>query len=115
MSAEVQRLGYPEFTTEGLEKAFQNLKAAGLVAIKAEGADVVAEADPEGSEQTVQAGAGATQQRSSKRGSTVSTRSGARTAASVTTQPSLDDAYTMPMDKLLELANKQLAETNRGE
>lgn len=112
--SEVQRLGYTEFTTEGLEKAYQSLKKSGLLQLKTTGADDATEVEAKDKGGLPEPKVEATQQRSSKKSSTVSTRSGSvRTA--VNTQPTLDEAYNLPLDKLRELANKQLAERNGKE
>ena len=112
MKSEVQRLGYAEFTIEGLEKAYQGLKKSGLLVLKPADADGATEAARLEAERTAQAQQdAATQQRSSKKASTISTRSRS-TTTNVNTQPTLDEAYSMPLDKLRELANKQLADNN---
>jgi hypothetical protein len=104
--------GYREITSDGLEKAYQDLKASGLLQLKAEGSEDATEVEGTDTERTVQPQLEATQQSSRKKGSTINTRS-RQTAPPVNTQPSEDEAYTMPMDKLRELANKQLAERNQ--
>lgn len=114
LAAEVQRLGYTEFTTEGLEKAYQSLKKSGLLQLKAEEASGATEEEAEATERTAQPTVDATQQRSSKKGSNIPTRHGSRAATPRVTGPTEDEAYKLPMDQLRALANKQLAETNRN-
>lgn len=109
MVAEFRRLfpAEPEFTYEGLEKAYQSLKASGLLKLKTEGSEeatAVVTAEPARTEQPA---AETTQPRSQRKGSNLSGRS--TIAPKVETEPSLDEAYSLPMDKLRELANKQLA------
>ena len=117
MVAEFRRL-YPqatEFTRDGLEKAYQELKKSGLLKLKSLGADGVAEEKTKEPEQTVQPSADATQQRSQRTSSTISTRN-SRTASAVTSaQPTEDELYSMPLDKLKDLANAQLAKANAQE
>jgi hypothetical protein len=106
LTAEVQRLGFAEFTVEGLEKAYQSLKKSGLLKLKEQEADEATEAARLEAERTAQAQRDATQQRSPKKSSTIT-----RTRSAVVTNTGFneDEAYKMPKEKLLELANKQLA------
>jgi hypothetical protein len=115
LASEVQRFGYAEFTSEGLEKAYQSLKKSGLLSLKAAEAGDAAEVKTATTRQTVEPAADATQQRSQRKGSSISTRSGSRTTAVAATQPTEDEAYKMPLDDLKKLAEKQLADANRGE
>jgi hypothetical protein len=105
--SEVQRLGYNEFTEQSLEKAYQSLKASGLLKIKAEEAGGTTEAETEETERIVPPKVETTQPRSPRKASTVSTRGSG--APAVKTGPTEDELYTMPLDKLRNLANKQLA------
>lgn len=107
ITSEVQRLGYNEFTEESLEKAYQSLKASGLLRIKAEEAGGTTEAEAEETERLARPKVEATQPRSPKKASTVSTR-GAGSPA-VKTGPSEDELYSMPMEKLKQISNEQLA------
>lgn len=112
MLAEFARLNptATELTSEGLEKAYSSLAKSGLLVLKTEGADDATAGKVEVTQRTVEPTTEPTQQRSS-RSSGISTRN--RPAAPVTNQqPSLDEAYSLPMDKLRELANKQLAQNN---
>lgn len=102
-----QTHGYQEFTAENLEKAYQDLKANGLLVLKAEGAGGDTEAKGEDTVRTEQPKPEATQTRSPKRSSTISSRSSATPVRS--TEPTEDEAYKMPLDKLRALANQQLA------
>lgn len=112
IAAEVQRLGYTEFTDEGLEKAYQSLKTSGLLKLKQPEASGATEAERAEAERIAQAAREATQPRSSKKSSTISVRN--RPAVPPpNVMPSEDEAYSMPMEKLRELANKQLAQANQ--
>lgn len=107
ITAEVQRLGYSEFSETSLEKAYQSLKASGLLKLKAEEAGGTTEAETEEPQRIVEPKVEATQPRSPKKASTVSTR-GAGSPA-VKTGPSEDELYSMPMEKLKQISNEQLA------
>ena len=107
--AQLRLNGGTQLTVDGLEKAYQDLKADGLLVSKAEGAEVAAEEAPKDKPQTEESSASATQQRSPKRGSTISARAGVRVTTPVKTQPTLDEAYAMPLDQLRKLANEALA------
>jgi hypothetical protein len=115
LAAWLQTHGHAEITVEGLEKGYQDLKKSGLLKIKPVGAGDATEVNAATTQRTVEPAADATQQRSQRRGSSLSTRSGSRTTAVADTQPTEDEAYKMPLEKLRELANKQLADANRGE
>lgn len=110
----LQSHGHAEITYDGLEKAYQDLKVSGLLQLKAEGSEEATEAERKEAERIAQAKLDATQPRSQKKGSTLPS-GGSRKAAPVATQPSEDEAYALPLDKLRELANKQLAERNAAE
>jgi hypothetical protein len=115
MVSEYRRL-YPtatEFTSEGLEKAYLNLKHDGLLVLRSEEADAATETEAEVTARTEQANVEVTQQRSPKRSSTISTRTSTRVSAPVKVEPTEDELYSMPLDKLRALANKHLAETHR--
>lgn len=107
MTAWLQLHGLNDCTSDGLEKAYQDLKASGLLALKSEGTDVPPVITPTAT-QTADADASVQKGQSVRRGSTISTRS-VRAVVPVNAQPTLDEAYKMPMDKLRELANAQLA------
>lgn len=100
--------GHSEMTYESLEKAYQDLNSGGLLEIKAEGAEAATEvkaAETRGTPETV---AETTQRPSQRRSSGI--RTVARTTQTVVnTAPTEDEAYAMPLEKLRELANKQLA------
>lgn len=111
MAAEFQRL-HPtatEFTSEGLEKAYLNLKRDGLLVLRSEDADAATETETEVPARTEQPPAEVTQPRSPKRSSTISTRTTARGTAPPKQGFDEDEAYSMPLDKLRALAEKQLA------
>jgi hypothetical protein len=105
LAAWLQNNGEKEFSAENLEKAYQDLKQSGLLMLKAEGADEPTGDESKDAVRIEQPKPEATQVRS-PRSSTLSTRS--RRVAEVKTGPTEDEAYAMPMDKLRELANKQL-------
>lgn len=113
MTRWIQTNGHTEITTDGLEKAYQDLKASGLLSLKPAGAGDVADDATADKNQTDSPDVGTTQPRSPKKGSTVSVRSGHRAATNVNMQPTEDELYKMPLEELKELANKQLAASNR--
>jgi hypothetical protein len=104
MLAEFARL-YPdatEFTEAGLEKAYQSLSSSGLLVLRSEEADAATEAEVKATERIAQPKTEATQPRVSRKASTVSPRG--RPAPVVKTEPTEDELYAMPMDKLRRLA-----------
>lgn len=106
--AELQRLGFKEFTSESLEKAYQSLKASGLLKLKDVEANDATEDDASATQRTAETKVEPTQQRSLRRSSTISTRTSSRPVATRNTAPTEDEAYKMDLDKLRELANKAL-------
>jgi hypothetical protein len=102
----VKARGHQEFTTDSLNKAYESLKASGLLELKGADADGVAEVKTEDTQRTVAPTVETTQQRSQRRGSTIAT--GRTTAPKASVAPTEDEAYSLPMDKLKELANRQL-------
>ena len=107
---EVQRLGYNEFSNESLEKAYQSLKASGLLKVKVEEAGGTTEEEAAPVERIAQPVADTTQPRSLKKASTVSTRGSH--APIIKSGPSEDELYSMPLDKLRQISNEQLAKAN---
>ena len=108
MMEEFRRM-YPassEFDYEGLEKAYQSLKAGGLLQLKAEGGEETTAAETKGEARTEKPAAETTQSRSPRRSSIVQMRA---KPAPVTKGFDEDEAYKMPMDELLKRANAQLA------
>lgn len=105
--SEVQRLGFSEFTDQSLEKAYQSLKASGLLKLKTEEASEPTEVKAEATQRIAEPKVEATQVRSPKKSSTVSTRGAG--APVVKTGISEDELYSMPLDKLKKVANEQLA------
>lgn len=99
--------GFNEFTGEALEKAYQDLKTSGLLKLKAEVAGGDTKAEGEEAQRTAETTSEAAQTRSPKRSSNISHRGSA--APVVSTEPTEDEAYRMPLDKLRALANTQLA------
>lgn len=104
----------PEFTAEGLEKAYLNLKHDGLLVLRSEEADAAAETEAEETARTEQPKVEATQQRSPKRSSTISTRTSRST---VVPKPGFDEdeAYKLPLEEVLARAEKQFAETRQAQ
>ena len=103
--------GYSEYTSEGLEKAYQDLKASGLLKLKSQEADGTTEENGEGTQRIAASKPGTTVVPSRKKGSTISARAG-NLSVPRNVGPTEDELYTMPMDKLKELANKQLSASN---
>jgi hypothetical protein len=114
---EFRRL-YPdatEFTVTGLDKAFESLQRDGLLKLKEPEASEPTNTEPPTKvaepprieEPTKPAEPPAAPVRSPKKGSTVST--GRSPAPVVKVGHSEDEMYQMSMDKLLDLANRQLA------
>lgn len=106
MNAEIIQLGLP-VTSENLHKAYSQLKQGGFLELKGEEANADTDDKAKEPERIAQAKVEATQQRT-KKASGISTQS-SRTAAPANTEPSEDDAYNMPLDKLKQLANKQMS------
>lgn len=103
----MQLNGLTEMTENNLEKAYQSLKASGLLHIKAEEAGGVAEEETKETQRIVETKVEATQPRSPRKASTVSLRGGG--APVVKTGPTEDELYSMPLEKLKQLSNEQLA------
>jgi hypothetical protein len=83
----IQGRGYQEFTEANLEEAWQALQGK----LKLKGSS--------------------TASTSTRRSSSVSTSRSS--APHISTEPSEDEAYRMPLEKLSALANSQLAERNQ--
>jgi hypothetical protein len=104
-----------EFTVTGLDKAFESLQRDGLLKLKEPEASeptnneppTKVEEPPRIEEPTKPAEPPAAPVRSPKKGSTVS--AGRSPAPVVKVGHTEDEMYAMPMDKLLEHANRQLA------
>ena len=105
--------GYTEFTTEGLEKAYQDLKKSGLLVLKTEEAGDATDVDDTATQRTAEPKSEATQQRSQKKSSTISTRN-RPTVANKVEQFSEDEAYALPLEEVRKRADAQLA-ANRQE
>lgn len=110
MVAWVQTHGYPEFTEDNLEKAYQDLKASGLLKIKDPEASVTTQTTPKDAERIVPAKEETAQPRSSQRASSVPAKA---PASVIKTEPTEDELYNLPMDKLRSMANDQLAKANQ--
>jgi hypothetical protein len=94
-------------TSENLAKAYLHLKESGLLALKGEEANPVAEETVEETERIAPPPPVPAQQRT-KKVSTIGTHS--RVApAPPPAEPTEDDAYKMPLEELKRLANKQMA------
>jgi len=106
LAKQCQLNGEQEFTAEGLHKAYLELKESGLLELRTEGADADTKQTADTKERIVPSQTDATQQRS-RRSSTVISRG--RTAP-IKTEPTEDELYSMPLDKLRDLANAKLAE-----
>lgn len=115
----VREHNYNEFTQENLEKAFEDLSGRGLLKLKTDEASAPTKTEVKPKvETTTRIERPATEVtevtpvRSSRKASTVST---SRSSAPVVkTELTEDDLYAMPMDKLKDLSNKQMAEFNRA-
>lgn len=115
MMAEYRRL-FPdatEFTSEGLEKAYLSLKRDELLVLRSEEADAATEVEAEATARTERPKVEATQPRSPKRSSTISTRTSARGVAPVKQGFDEDEAYNLPLDELRKRAEKAMAEAAR--
>lgn len=107
--SEFQRL-YPtatEFTSEGLEKAYDSLNTSGLLVLRQEEAERATEDEAEVTERIAQPKAEATQRVSPRKSSTISTRTSSK-GVRTNQEPTEDEAYSMPIEKLRALADRQL-------
>jgi predicted secreted protein len=97
-----------EFSAENLEKAYQSLVAKGLLDTKDGKASSVQEEPEQPKTGITSEGSVKTPPQGTKKASGLSTKN--RPAVPVkSTTPSEDELYNMPLDKLQELANKQLS------
>lgn len=113
LSAEVQRLGYTEFTNESLEKAYQSLKASGLLKLKDAEASDATEDEAKDAQRIAEPKVEATQQRSSKTGSNISTRTSTRSTPVVKKGPTEDELYDRSKyttAQIREMAEKAMRE-----
>jgi hypothetical protein len=104
----VQAHGYSEFTEDNLEKAYQDLTKSGLLQLKAAEADDATGTEDKEQKRIASTGSEVAQQRSSKKGSTI--KAGSRTAPAAKTGPTKDELYSMPLEKLRDLADSQPAQ-----
>jgi hypothetical protein len=103
----MQLNGCTEMTEENLEKAYQSLARGGLLHLKTEEAGGTTEDDTADTSRIVKPTVEATQPRSPKKASTVSTRgAGAPTPKAGLSE---DELYSMPLEKLRQISNEQLA------
>lgn len=95
-----------DFSAEGFEKAYTDLKDSGLLQVKdAEAGDEQKKADAE-AKRIADAAEAASSQRT-KKGSGISTQR--KTTTPAPTEPSEEDMYTMDLMELRKRANQQLA------
>jgi len=94
-------------TSENLAKAYLHLKEGGLLTLKGEEANPVADGEPAEPARIERPAAAPAQQRT-KKVSTIGTQNRI-TPAAPKAEPTEDEAYKMPLDKLRELANKQMS------
>lgn len=106
MKMKLAEMGLP-VTSENLSKAYSSLKQGGLLVLKGEEANANTEDKTKGTTRIETPKVEATQTRTRKT-SGISTHSRS-TVAPVNTEPSEDELRTMPMEKLRELANRQMA------
>lgn len=106
LTMKLAQMGNLPVTSENLHKAYLQLKASGLLRLK--GGDVNADAmlEPDATERIAQPKVTVAQTRT--RGTSSGISSHGRPAARPA-EPSEADLYNMPMEKLRELSNKQLA------
>lgn len=98
---------WPPKSSDELTKAYLSLKESGLLILKGEGAHSDTNGNVDGKQRIVEPTPAPTPQRT-KKADSIGTQH--RTPATpVNTEPSEDDAYNMPLDKLRSLANKQLS------
>ena len=95
-----------DFSLEGMNKAYQDLNESGLLQVKGEEASVEQKAEAERQRIAAEAAALLSSQRT-KKASGISTHH--RSTVVPTTEPSEDELNSMPLDKLRQLANKQIA------
>lgn len=97
-----------EFTSEGLEKAYQSLTRSGLLQLKRAEASGATETSDSETRMTSDSEPQVTQPRSPRRASTITMkRHGPAPIAPV--QLTEDELYRMPLEDLRKLANQQLA------
>lgn len=100
-------LAWPPKSSDELTKAYLKLKESGLLILRDEGAHSDTTDAGEGKQRIVEPEPAPTPQRT-KKVTSIGTQN-RTTAVPVNTEPSEDDAYSMPLEKLKGLANKQLA------
>lgn len=103
--------GEQKLTESNLEKAYQSLKASGLLKLRDESASDGTKDETAGTERIAQSDVNSTQHRSSTKGSSIRRSNGTPTTP-VKAEPSEDDLYDstkFSMDKLKQLANEQLS------
>lgn len=107
----MQLNGCTEMTEENLEKAYQSLSRGGLLHLRTTEAGGTTEVETKEPERIARTEAETTQPRSSKKASTVSTRGAG--APAVKAGLSEDELYSMPLEKLRQISNEQLARADR--
>jgi hypothetical protein len=115
----VQSHNYNDFTPDNLEKAFEDLSERGLLKLKTDEASAPTKTEVKTEVQATRIEKPETEVvtevppvRSPKKASTVSSKGSP--APVIKTEPTEDEAYTMPLEQLKALAEKQLRETNRA-
>lgn len=96
---------HSDFSLEGMNKAYQDLNESGLLQVKGEEAGHGQDEDRP--ETRTEEKAEVISPRVTKKASGLSTHR--RTPVAVATQPSEDELYSMPLEKLRQLSNKVLA------
>lgn len=97
---------HSDFTLEGMNKAYQDLNDSGLLQVKGEEASVE-QKEAAAEQQRIAEEAKANLSQRTRKASGLSTHR--RTPVVVPTEPSEDELASMPLDKLRQLANKQIA------
>lgn len=111
LAAWLQTNGYHEFTTEGLNKAYDDLTSSGLLTVKPEQAEPDTDVQAERQRIAEPTEAVQTQRVSQKKASGLNTRSRS-VPPPVKAEPTLDELYSMPLDKLRELGQKAALANN---
>lgn len=93
-----------DFSLEGLTKAYQDLSESGLLDVKGEEARVE-QVEEKDAKQRIVARSEVKPSQSTRKASGLSTQT---RSAATPIEPTEEDMYTMPLDKLKQLANKQL-------
>jgi hypothetical protein len=98
---------WPPKSSDELTKAYLKLKDSGLLILRTEGAHSDTNGNGDGKQRIAEPPPEPTPQRT-KKVTSIGTQN-RTTVTPANTEPSEDDAYNMPLEKLRNLANKQLA------